>query len=179
MRREETRPTLARSAARGLVAAMAMTGIRTVTAAVGSYEKSPPEAIFEKHAPGRIRRLPRRQREAVTELAHWAYGTGGGVMFGLLPRRVRLHRAAGPVYGLSIWLAFELGIAPLLGVRHTRSRPALWRAVVAVDHILYGIVVAGWLAPEPSLPPEPSNEKESAEDSSGQEMTSGTEARRN
>jgi len=148
---------MTRAAARGLVAAMAMTGVRTLTAAVGGREKSPPQAIVEKYAPERFRRMPRRRRQAVTELTHWIYGAAGGAVFGLLPRRVRLHRAAGPVYGLSIWLAFELGIAPLLGVRHARERPALWRAVVAADHILYGIVVAGWLAPEPSLPPSAEN----------------------
>lgn len=157
MQMEEKRQTLVRAAARGLVAAMAMTGVRTVTAAVGGHDKSPPEAIVEKHAPERVRRMPRRRREAVTEVVHWLYGAAGGAVFGLLPRRVRTHRAAGPVYGLSIWLAFELGIAPLLGVRHARERPALWRAVVAADHILYGIVVAGWAAPETPLPPSEEN----------------------
>jgi hypothetical protein len=133
----------ARAGARGLIGAMAMTGLRTVTAAVGRHEHSPPEAIVEEKAPGLVRRLPERSRGAVIEAVHWTYGTGGGVVFGLLPADVRRHPAAGPAYGLAIWLAFELGIAPLLGVRHARERRVLWRALVALDHVLYGIVVAG------------------------------------
>jgi hypothetical protein len=136
-----------RAAARGLVAAMAMTGVRTVTAAIGAEEKSPPEAIVEKHVPI-VQRLPQRHRQALTELAHWAYGAGGGAVFGLLPGRVRTHPAMGPAYGLTVWLSFETVIAPVLGVQHARQHSVLWRAVVALDHILYGIVVAGRLAPE-------------------------------
>jgi hypothetical protein len=127
---------------------MAMTGLRTVTAAVGRQEQSPPEAIVEEKAPGLVQRLPERTRSAVIEAAHWTYGTGGGLVFGLLPAKVRTHPAAGPAYGLAIWLAFELGIAPALGVRHAHQRRVLWRALVALDHVLYGVVVAGQLAPE-------------------------------
>jgi hypothetical protein len=144
--------TLVRAASRGLVAAMAMTGVRTVTAAIGPHEKSPPEAIVEEHLPS-VHRLSERHREAITELAHWAYGAAGGAMYGLLPGRFRARKASGPLYGLAIWLGFEAGIAPLLGVRHARERAAAWRAVVALDHVLYGIVVAGQLAPEPSNRP--------------------------
>src|ERR687888_1837065 len=99
-------PTL-RAGARGLIASMAMTGTRTLTASIGREEKSPPEAIVRKHAPRRILRLPERHRDAITELLHWSYGSLGGVVFGLLPPRVRRHPAAGPVYGLAIWVAFH------------------------------------------------------------------------
>jgi hypothetical protein len=142
-----------RAGARGLVAAMAMTGTRTVTAAVGQHEKSPPRAVVEEHAPRPVLELPGRRREAVTEIAHWAYGAGGGVLFGLLPRRIRGHGAAGPLYGLGLWLAFELAIAPALGVRYTVHRRTLWRTVIAFDHMLYGVMVAGRLAPEPRARP--------------------------
>jgi hypothetical protein len=143
----------ARAGARGLVGAMAMTGLRTVTAAAGPREASPPEAIVEDRAPEMIRRLPERPRHAVIEAVHWTYGAAGGLVFGLLPADVRRRPAAGPVYGLLIWLAFELGIAPVLGVRHARHRRVLWRVMVALDHILYGVVVGGRLAPEPSVRP--------------------------
>ncbi|HEU5161177.1 MAG TPA: hypothetical protein VFU43_29550 [Streptosporangiaceae bacterium] len=146
-------PAVVRAGARGLVAAMAMTGTRTVTAAVGPHEKSPPEAIVDEHAPRQIRELSSRHREALTELAHWGYGTAGGVAFGLLPRRFRGHVAAGPLYGLALWLTFELAIAPALGVAHARRHQALWRAVIAGDHVLYGVMVAGRLAPEPRTRP--------------------------
>ncbi|MEU8800228.1 hypothetical protein [Spirillospora sp. NPDC048819] len=141
--------TIVRAGARGLVAAMAMTGVRTVTAAVGPHEQTPPEAIVEKHLPF-LRKLPERHREALTELFHWTYGTAGGAVYGLLPRRVRGNPVSGPVYGLAIWLGFEVGIAPALGVRHVHEHGFAWRTVVALDHLLYGVVVGGRLAPEPS-----------------------------
>ena len=46
---------------------------------------------------------------------------------------------------------FEAGIAPLLGVQHTQQSSTVGRAVVGLDHALYGIVVSGRLAPEPEL----------------------------
>lgn len=144
---------IARAGARGLVASMAMTGIRTVTAGMGPHEKSPPEAIIEKHAPQWVREMPDWKREALTELAHWSYGSAGGVLFGFLPGRVRGHPISGPVYGLAIWLAFELGLAPMLKVEHTQHRTVAWRVGVALDHLIYGIVVAGRLAPEPAARP--------------------------
>lgn len=156
MRATKTRrrwPPVIRAGARGLVAAMAMTGTRTVTAAVGPHEKSPPQAIVEEHAPKPVLELPARQRQAFTELAHWSYGAAGGIVFGMLPRRIRARAAAGPLYGLALWLTFELAIAPVLGVQHTRNRQALWRGVIAFDHILYGVMVAGRLAPEPLARP--------------------------
>ncbi len=105
---------------------------------------------MERHAPV-VRRLPERYREAVTELAHWAYRAAKRAAFGLLPDRVRRHPAAGPGYGLAVWLGFEAGIAPLLGVHHVHERSVAWRGVVALDHVLYG-VVAGRLAPERPAP---------------------------
>jgi hypothetical protein len=140
-----------RATARGLVAAMAMTGVRTVTASVAPRQKSPPQAIVEKYAPAKILRWQSQHRESVIELLHWTYGAAGGAVFGLLPDRVRRLPVTGPAYGLAIWLGFELAIAPALGVQYAQQRRGLWRAVVALDHVLYGLVVAGRLAPEPEV----------------------------
>ncbi len=140
-----------RAAARGLVAAMAMTGMRRVTQNLGLLGQSPPDAVFRDLGP--MSRLRPEHREVVTELAHWAYGSGGGVAFGLLPERLRRHAAAGPVYGLAIWLSFELGVAPFVGVDYPEERQVTGRLVLALDHLLYGVVVAGRLAPEIPSPP--------------------------
>jgi hypothetical protein len=148
-----SRWAVARAGARGLVGAMAMTGLHTVTAAISPREESPPEAIIDERAPELVRRLPERSHHAVIEAAYWTNGAAGGVVFGLLPARIRSHPAAGPAYGLSIWLSYELGIVPALGIRPARQRGVLWRVMVAMDHVLYGVVVAGRLAPEPSVRP--------------------------
>lgn len=140
--------TMARASARGLVAAMAMTGLRNVTANAGLVEQAPPEAVAEKHAPRRMQRLRPTGRQALVELVHWTYGASGGAVFGALPRRFRQHAWSGPLYGTAVWLAFELGLAPVLGIEHVHQRKILGRAMIAADHVLYGIVVAGWLAPQ-------------------------------
>jgi hypothetical protein len=142
---------IVRAGARGLVAAMAMTGTRRVTQNLGLLPKSPPEAIVGDAAP--TSGLSDEQREVVIELAHWAYGAGAGAAFGLIPARLRYHVAAGPLYGLAIWLLFELGMAPLLGVQYAEERRVAGRLVLALDHVLYGVVVGGQLAPEPHARP--------------------------
>lgn len=138
--------SMARAAARGLVAAMAMTGTRRVTQNLGLLEQAPPEAIDEK-LPVTSALSPER-REVVIELAHWSYGAVAGAAFGSLSDRARWHPAAGPAYGLGIWLVFELGIAPALGLQYAEERKAAGRLMLALDHLLYGVVVAGRLAPE-------------------------------
>ncbi|GGV23268.1 hypothetical protein GCM10010182_52120 [Actinomadura cremea] len=154
-RRQQRYGEVVRAGARGAVAAMAMTGLRTVTAAAGPQQKSPPEAIVEEHTPARVKKMTERQRDAFTEIFHWVYGAGGGALFGVLPDRLRGHPLAGPVYGLTVWLGYELVVGPALGVRHARHRRATWHTVVAVDHVLYGVVVAGRLAPEPAVTRRP------------------------
>ncbi|MFE5689058.1 hypothetical protein [Streptomyces sp. NPDC056512] len=149
--------SIRRAGARGLVAAMAMTGTRTVTSGFAPEEPTPPEAIVEKHAPAVFDRLEEHHRQAITELLHWTYGASGGMVFGLLPERVRRFPGAGAAYGLAIWLGFELGIGPMLGIQRAKHREVLWRVVVALDHVLYGVVVAGRLAPEPSIDTDENN----------------------
>lgn len=45
--------------ARGVVAAMAMTGMRQVTTGLGLVEQTPPDAVFKQRAPGVLVRMPR------------------------------------------------------------------------------------------------------------------------
>lgn len=139
-----------RAAARGLVAAMAMSGVRSLTANLGLLEQPPPERVLDSQAPDLMRRLGVGRRAAAAELAHWAYGAGGGLAFGTLPARVRAHPWAGPTYGVAVWLGFELGIAPVLGIEYNDPRVAS-RLTLVADHMLYGLVVAGRLAPEPEI----------------------------
>jgi hypothetical protein len=53
---------------------------------------------------------------------------------------VRRRRWAGPVYGVLAWAAFEVAIAPALGLprRHGKAE----RLALLADHVLYGMVVA-------------------------------------
>jgi hypothetical protein len=148
------RAIVGRAAARGLVASMAMTGFRSFASGFSPDDPTPPEAIVEHRAPEAVRRLPEHKRQATTELLHWAYGAAAGGAYGLLPRALRRRPATGPVYGLAIWLMFEALLRPLLRIPPAQRRPVVWRAVLAADHMLYGTVVAGRLAPEPGPPRE-------------------------
>lgn len=134
---------VAHAAARGAVAAMSMTGVRAVTGGMGIVDQIPPQAIFRQRAHSLLKRLPRRRRDAAIELAHWGYGAVGGAGYGLLPSRVRGNPLAGPAYGLLIWISFEVGIAPILGLKQARRLGrGRERLALAADHALYGLVLS-------------------------------------
>lgn len=135
--------TVARSAVRGAIASMAMSGLRRVTTSLGWLERTPPEAILADGAPTVFRRVPVEQRAVLVEAAHLGYGTLGGVAFGLLPQRLRRSDWVGPAYGALLWLGYAAVIGPVLGLSSTRrpGRGVQWLALL-VDHLLYGVVVA-------------------------------------
>jgi hypothetical protein len=133
---------VAHAAMRGAIAAMAMTGMRIFTVDIGLVEQTPPQAIVKQRARGIIRMVPRKRRRGAVELAHWTYGAVGGAAFAMLPGTVRRRAWAGPVYGLVVWLGFELGLAPLLGLTQARDFRPVDRAALAADHLLYGFVLS-------------------------------------
>ncbi len=127
-----------------------MTGLRALTVGLGLVKQPPPQAIIRQRARGLLRIVPRRRRRAVIELAHLSVGAAGGVSFGLLPESVRRRRGVGPLYGLGIWMSYEMGIAPLLGLRHARRPRVAERAALAADHLLYGLILSEGRARPPS-----------------------------
>jgi hypothetical protein len=127
---------------RGAIAAMAMTGMRAFTVDLGIVEETPPQAVLKQKARGLIRQVPKKRRRAAIELAHWGYGAGGGALFALLPEGLRRQPWAGPVYGLGVWLGFEVGVAPVLGLSQAKKLRAAERLALAGDHLLYGLVLS-------------------------------------
>ena len=141
--RDRTGGTVARGAVRGVIGAMAMTGMRRITTGFGLLEQTPPDAVAEQ-APivsRLIDRVPSEYRDEVIELAHWGYGALGGAAFGALVPEGSRTRWAGPLYGLAIWTVFETGVVPLLGLEHAKERKVMSRVISAADHLLYGVVV--------------------------------------
>jgi hypothetical protein len=127
---------------RGAIAAAAMTGMRAFTVDLGLVDQTPPQAIARQRAQGLLRRVPKGRRRAAIELAHWAYGAGGGAAFALLPAGLRRRPWAGPAYGLVVWAGFELCLAPLLGLKQAKKQRPAERAALAADHLLYGLVLS-------------------------------------
>jgi hypothetical protein len=133
---------IAHAAMRGVIGAMAMTGMRRVLVAVGLMEEEPPSAIVRQRARGLLRVVPRGRRRLPVELVHWGIGAAGGAGFAVLPDRLRRRPWAGPAWGLAIWATFDAGIAPLLRVDHARDKPVRQRVALMADHALYGFVLS-------------------------------------
>lgn len=56
--------------ARGVVAAMAMSGLRRLTTGLGLIQEEPPEQIAREGVPGLLERVPPDLRAEAIELAH-------------------------------------------------------------------------------------------------------------
>lgn len=127
---------------RGAIAAMAMTGMRAFTTSVGLVKETPPRAILRQKSRGLYRVVPKGKRRAATEAMHWSYGAAGGAAYGALPAEVKQRRWSGPVYGLLLWLGFEAGLAPVLGLSQAKKARPVERLALAADHLLYGLVLS-------------------------------------
>jgi hypothetical protein len=132
---------VAKATTRGVVAAMAMSGLRQLTTSLDLVEQVPPESVLRKTAPQMFYRVPVERRAALVEAIHWSYGSLGGGLFGLLPRQLRRHPWTGPLYGLAFWGIFQAVIRPALGLDSGHRQPRQRLALLA-DHTLYGAVVA-------------------------------------
>ncbi len=132
---------------------MAMSGMRRITTAMSLLESTPPRRVVRKTVPHVLRRLPERQHPALEEVVHWSYGAGAGLVFGALPDRVRRLPWAGPAYGLLLWGVFQVGVVPLLHLELRRTDWSEQWALIA-DHLLYGLVVAGFPAAKRECPVE-------------------------
>jgi hypothetical protein len=126
---------------RGVIGAMAMTGVRVFAVHAGLIREDPPARLSRKRAHGLLKRVPRGRRRMVVELAHWWAGGVLGIGFGLLPESVRRRAWAGPVYGLVAWMGFDAFVAPALGLKERGWPKGRERAVFVVDHVLFGFVL--------------------------------------
>lgn len=133
---------IAHGAMRGAVAAWAMTGMRSLTVNLGLVEEPPPRAIMRQKSRGIYRLAPKRPRRVAQELFHLGYGGVGGAAFAVLPETARLQPWAGPLYGVAVWLGFELALAPVLGLKQAKKPRPIDRLALAGDHLLYGFVLS-------------------------------------
>jgi uncharacterized membrane protein YagU involved in acid resistance len=116
--------------------------MRQVTTGLGLVEEIPPEAILRETAPSLLVQIPTELRRVLVEGAHWSYGALGGAAFNLLPSSFRRRVWAGSAYGLLVWVVFEAGLAPTLGLEKAKRTRLAERIMFALDHITYGVIVA-------------------------------------
>ena len=119
---------------RGVIGAMAMTGVRVFAVHAGLIREDPPSRLVRKKKKG-------RQNRWVVELVHWSMGGVFGIVYGLLPDEVRRRAWSGPVFGLLVWLGFDAVIAPALGLTERDWPKGRERAVFVADHLLFGFVL--------------------------------------
>jgi hypothetical protein len=127
---------------RGVIGAMAMTGLRQVTEDLGLIRETPPESIMRRQSRGLFRKVPRKRRKTAIAMLHWATGAAGGFGFGILPDDVRRTPWAGPVWGLFILASYQRGVAPLLGLPQSKDPKVTERLALVADHLLYGFVLS-------------------------------------
>jgi hypothetical protein len=130
------------AAFRGIVAAMAMTGVRTLAQHLGVVREDPPARVARKQAKGLLRSVPRRRRGAVVEGIHWGMGAAFGLVFGMLPDSIRLKPWSGPLYGFLVWVGFDTVAAPALGLKQRRWPHGQERTVFMIDHLLFGLILS-------------------------------------
>ena len=86
------------------------------------------------------------EAETAATLAHYAFGAAAGAAYAVVaPRRAR--PAGGVVYSVMLWLVGYVGVLPWLRLMPPPGRDDVGRQVVlAVDHVVYGLVLDGTLA---------------------------------
>jgi uncharacterized membrane protein YagU involved in acid resistance len=118
---------------RGVIGAMAMTGVRVFAVHAGLIREDPPSRMVRKHRGRRPR--------WIVELVHWAMGGAFAIGYGLLPEARRGRAWSGPLYGLVVWLGFDAVVAPALGLNERGWPKGRERAVFVADHLLFGLVL--------------------------------------
>jgi uncharacterized membrane protein YagU involved in acid resistance len=130
------------AAFRGIVGAMAMTGVRVFAVHAGLIREDPPSRLTRKQARGLVKKVPRKRRRVAVELVHWAMGATFGLVFGLLPEPIRMKLWAGPLYGVVVWAGFDAVVAPALGLTERDWPKGRERAVFVADHLVFGLVLS-------------------------------------
>jgi hypothetical protein len=140
----EAKERAARGALAGLGATIVLTGLREAWAKVGLvFETAPMQVVNRMEEVGLVGDLSPAGRRILSALAHFAYGTGTGVAFGLLRKETgtRAEEAAvGSALGVLAWGAGWSSWLPLTGVHSPPWAQRTSRVLLPViDHAVFGL----------------------------------------
>jgi hypothetical protein len=130
----------------GLGATVVLSGLREVLTRMGLvFETAPMQVVDRAEEVGLVGDLSPAGHRLLTVVAHFAYGTGTGVVFGLLRRErggAAEEAAVGSALGILAWGAGWATWLPLTGVHKapwTQRTPRVLLPVI--DHAVFG---AAW-----------------------------------
>jgi Family of unknown function (DUF6789) len=131
----------------GVAATAAMTGVRMAADRAGIQSRRPAHSEVVRRLRAITGRKPwGHEAEMTATITHYAIGAAAGAAYAVVaPRRAR--PVGGVAYSLTIWLVSYFGVLPWLRLMPRPERDDTGRQVVlAVDHVVYGLVLDGTLA---------------------------------
>jgi hypothetical protein len=131
----------------GVAATAVMTGVRIAADRVGIHEGRPAHSTAVRRLRAVTGRKPwGHEAERAATIAHYAFGAAAGAAYAVVaPRRAR--PAGGVAYSVAIWFVSYFRVLPWLRLMPPPARDATGRQIVlAVDHVVYGLVLDGTLA---------------------------------
>jgi uncharacterized membrane protein YagU involved in acid resistance len=126
-----------------------------VHAALPHHEQSglPPREITERVAAkaGIHHTLSEREHQGLAAVAHFAFGSAAGALYGPLAHHFRRAPIVGGVaYGVAVWAVHYLGLLPAAGLYRAPTRePARRHGMMIGAHVVWGgilgLIVDGFL----------------------------------
>jgi hypothetical protein len=133
-----------RGAAAGFAATVPMTLVMEGLRAALPREqrrRMPPREIVDRSVDraGVAWQVDRSDRIAITTLAHFAFGSLAGALYGAMLKRQRHSAMTGVGFGLAVWaLAYGVGL-PSLGLHPAAAEDTNDRnAVLVASHVVWG-----------------------------------------
>lgn len=145
---------IARGLAAGAVATAAMTGYQILVAKLrGQNEDKQPETWKDAPAPAQVgkriltgvfhEQVGVDQADKLTNVMHWAYGTGWGAIYGLLQGTADAPPLpTGATFGAAVWGMSYAQLVPMGIYEPPWKYPAKELALDLSYHLLYGITAA-------------------------------------
>jgi hypothetical protein len=102
----------------------------------------PPRHITERvvEGAGAEDDLSEPEKQGLTAVAHFGYGTAAGTVYGLIRPQLPLPgAAAGVAYGLAVWAGSYMGLLPKLRLYlHAEHESAERNALMIAAHVVWG-----------------------------------------